>query len=419
MRWFSMENFDEVLYNFWILPPPHSYYTFKDSDVSNLGNTFILSAANNPDVHHQISQSSSFIMHSAYVSIFHFGGCHAHPHFHPIGGGLRVRWRAACVADGPPSQADRGAAGRNDAEVTDRGRHVEWRTVSFSVCRSRYLCVCHCVVCRSWCVCVYCVCVLSVGCVCLCAGVRACACMCVCMYVSASRLDCFNHEGSFCVSGLAALACRGGRGVAPFAGCCKIVGGNRLCRERQITDWWQQAWCLITVKVPHESITRSDSMNTWKRLTVLKMWLEVQVPYENIAGSQSSYTMLQWPLPVKLWPTDSERVSSVQSDCPSDSVIVTIPSEAVADRQTGRVDRWAVHMITLCPHCSEGSKKTVEETKQALKDKEAELTQLKAELEKSKLVAEERRKVGLVPFGDCRPLYFQPALAIGVFTCSF
>ena len=76
-------------------------------------------------------------------------------------------------------------------------------------------------------------------------------------------------------------------------------------------------------------------------------------------------------------------------------------------------------MITLCPRCSEGSKKTVEETKQALKDKEAELTQLKAELEKSKLVAEERRKVGLVPFGDSRPLYFQPALAIGVFTCPF
>ena len=76
-------------------------------------------------------------------------------------------------------------------------------------------------------------------------------------------------------------------------------------------------------------------------------------------------------------------------------------------------------MITLCPRCSEGSKKTVEETKQALKDKEVELTQLKAELEKSKLVAEERRKVGIVPFGDSRPLYFQPALAIGVFTCPF
>ena len=87
--------------------------------------------------------------------------------------------------------------------------------------------------------CVYCVCVLSVGCVCLCAGVRACACMCACMYVSASRLDCFNHEGSFCVSGLAALIhtrLAGGEGGSPICWLLQNSRGNRLCRERQITD---------------------------------------------------------------------------------------------------------------------------------------------------------------------------------------
>ena len=73
-------------------------------------------------------------------------------------------------------------------------------------------------------ICVY-VTVLSVGhCVCVfvcrCACVRACACVCVCMYVSTSRLDCFNHEGSFCINDLAALIHTGlvqgvGGGVLP------------------------------------------------------------------------------------------------------------------------------------------------------------------------------------------------------------
>ena len=43
--------------------------------------------------------------------------------------------------------------------------------------------------------------------------------------------------------------------------------------------------------------------------------------------------------------------------------------------------------------CREGSKKTVEETKQSLREKESELVRLKADLEMAKLVAEERKKV--------------------------
>ena len=106
--------------------------------------------------------------------------------------------------------------------------------------------MCVCVVCRSWCACV---CVLSVGCVCFCAGVCACACMCACMYVSVSRLDCFSHEGSFCVSDLAALIHTGlargwWRGVAPFAGCCKVVGGTG-CVERE-TDYRLMATNLVS-----------------------------------------------------------------------------------------------------------------------------------------------------------------------------
>ena len=66
------------------------------------------------------------------------------------------------------------------------------------------------------------------------------------------------------------------------------------------------------------------------------------------------------------------------------------------DREKDQLCAWS--SLTLC--CSEGSKKTLEETKRALREKEAELIKLKADLEMSKLVAEERKKVQFVPFGD-------------------
>ena len=73
-------------------------------------------------------------------------------------------------------------------------------------------------------------------CVCVCVVCRSCVCMCV--HAGASRLDCFSHEGSFCVNGLAALIhtglVLGGGGVAPFAGCCKVVGGTGCVKRDRL-----------------------------------------------------------------------------------------------------------------------------------------------------------------------------------------